>query len=310
MRSSSAIYALVPMSGTADDQKRGLVLVFTSTLAYGAMPIFAKTTYEAGLESVTLLAWRFVLATLLFALLPSRARPGLAWGDHARLWGIGSVFVGNAILYFEGLKRLPASTTAVIVYTYPVIVTLLSAAFGLEALTVRGVLAAVLAFSGCALTAGGVVAGGRGVVFALASAFIYATYIVLCSRFIHGVPPDVASLHLAQVATLGIGAWAWLHGGMALPRDPLAWLIVAAIAVLCTVVAMYAFLAGLYRVGPGRAAVLSSLEVLVTLALAYAFLGERLGPRQAAGALLILGAVVLQNLGRWRRVERQRPPEI
>src|SRR5215813_6535799 len=79
-------YALVPMSAAADDQKRGLLLVFTSTLAYGAMPIFAKTTYEAGLASVTLLAWRFVLATVLFALLPGRAPKRLGWADHARLW--------------------------------------------------------------------------------------------------------------------------------------------------------------------------------------------------------------------------------
>jgi drug/metabolite transporter (DMT)-like permease len=44
--------------------------------------------------------------------------------------------------------------------------------------------------------------------------------------------------------------------------------------------------------------VLSSLEVLVTMALSLSLLGERLGPRQWAGAALILGAVAFQNLGR------------
>jgi drug/metabolite transporter (DMT)-like permease len=290
------------------ESARGLLLILVSTAAYGTMPILAKLAMARGVATGALLAWRFALTTVLFALLSRGRAPALR--QRFVLWAIGAVFIGNALFYFTALETVPASTVSLLLYTYPVIVTLLSAIFGLEALAVRGVVAAVLAFGGCALTAGGVVAAGPGVLFALASAFIYATYIVLCSRFIHGIPPDVASLHLAQVATVGIGAWAFAHGGLALPRDPVAWLVVAAIAVLCTVVAMYAFLAGLYRVGPGRAAVLSSLEVLVTLALAYAFLGERLGPRQAAGAVLILSAVVLQNLGRWRRVERRRPAEI
>ena len=47
---------------------------------------------------------------------------------------------------------------------------------------------------------------------------------------------------------------------------------------------------------------LSSLEVLVTLVLAFLLLGERLTPRQWAGAALILGAVAFQNAAALRRV--------
>jgi drug/metabolite transporter (DMT)-like permease len=64
---------------------------------------------------------------------------------------------------------------------------------------------------------------------------------------------------------------------------------------------MTAFLAGLALVGPSRAAVLSSLEVLVTLALAGALLGERLSAAQWGGAALILGAIALQNAAVLRR---------
>jgi len=87
--------------------------------------------------------------------------------------------------------------------------------------------------------------------------------------------------------------------------------IVAVMAVLCTVVPIRAFLAGLARVGPARAAVVSSLEVLVTIALAAAFLHERIGPRQWVGGALILGGVLLQNVAALRRMGRgsvSRPP--
>jgi drug/metabolite transporter (DMT)-like permease len=54
-------------------------------------------------------------------------------------------------------------------------------------------------------------------------------------------------------------------------------------------------------IGPTRASVLSSLEVIVTLVLAFCFLGDRLSPWQWAGAALVLGAAALQNLGVLRR---------
>ena len=85
------------MSTPRDEQTRGLALVLLSTLAYGAMPVFAKTAYGAGVAAVTLLAWRFTLATLLFALLAAGRGRKLRSLDHARLWAIGAVFVGNAM---------------------------------------------------------------------------------------------------------------------------------------------------------------------------------------------------------------------
>jgi drug/metabolite transporter (DMT)-like permease len=95
------------------------------------------------------------------------------------------------------------------------------------------------------------------------------------------------------------------RSGAFLPPDLPAWAAVLAITVFSTVVALRAFLAGLARVGPARAAVLSSLEVVVAMALAVTLLGERLGPWQWAGAGLILGAGGLQSLGSLRRLRRR-----
>ncbi len=277
-------------------EARGLGLILMSTVAYGTMPILAKAAYLSGVRTGALLAWRFTLASLLFALLSRRSAPPLR--QRLVLWGLGAVFIGNALAYFTALETVPATTVALVLYTYPVIVTLLSAVMGVEDLTPRRLTAAVLAFGGCALTVGGALARGPGVVFALVSAFVYATYIVLCSRFAARVPAETAALHLTQIAAVAFAVWAVFHGGLSLPATASAWGSVLAIAVFCTVVAVYAFLAGLARVGPARAAVLSSLEVLVTMGLAFAFLGERLAARQWVGAALILGAVALQYVRR------------
>jgi len=130
---------------------------------------------------------------------------------------------------------------------------------------------------------------------------VYASYIVLSSRFGQGVPARVLALHLAQAAAVLCVGFALADGGLSLPLDPRGLLSVAGIGVVSTVVAMTTFLAGMALVGPTRASVLSSLEVIVTLVLAHLFLGERLSPWQWAGAALILGAVAFQNLGVLRR---------
>jgi drug/metabolite transporter (DMT)-like permease len=289
-------------------EARGLALIALSTLAYGVQPIFGKLAYAAGVEPLPLLAWRYMIALVCLELLERGPRPPLR--VRLRLWGIGSVFVVNSVAYFMALEALPASVTALVLFSYPVIVALLAALAGVEALNWRSLLAALAAFLGCAFTAGGLrfSAGlpAHGVAWALTAAVVYAGFVVLSSRFGRGVSARVLALHLVQVATLLCVAFALVGPGLSLPRDPRAWLSVAAIAVVSTVVPMIAFLAGMAIIGPSRASVLSSLEVLVTLVLAFLLLGERLAPQQWAGAALILGAVAFQNAPALRRVLRRR----
>jgi drug/metabolite transporter (DMT)-like permease len=282
-------------------ETRGLFYVVVSTVAYGSLPILAKLAYAAGVRTAGLLAWRFAGAWLLFALIARRA-PALSLRTHLRLWGLGAIFVMNTLTYFGALETAPASTVALLLYTYPVIVALVSAALGMERLTVRSGAAAVLAVAGCALTAGAATAPPRGVALALATAVIYASYVLLSSRLAIGIASETVSLHVTQVCAVVYLPWALVRGELALPATPAAWGTVAALSLFCTVVPIRAFLAGLERVGPARAAVVSSLEVVVTITLAAAFLQERIGPRQWAGGALILGGVLLQNLGALRRM--------
>jgi drug/metabolite transporter (DMT)-like permease len=285
------------------DETRGLALVALSTMAYGVLPILGKVAYAAGVRPLPLLAWRYVIAAGLIALLERGPRPPLR--ARLTLWAIGSVFVFNSVAYFRALEQIPASVTALVLYTYPVIVALLAAFAGVERLRWRSLLAAFGAFAGCALTAGGATADAplpaSGVAWALAAALVYASYIVLSSRFGAGVPARVLALHLAQAAAVICVGLALAGGGLSLPLAPQALLSVAGIGVVSTVVAMTAFLAGMALVGPTRASVLGSLEVIVTLLLAFLLLGERLSAWQWAGATLILGALAFQNLGVLRR---------
>jgi drug/metabolite transporter (DMT)-like permease len=295
------------MSVGVKSEVRGLGLVALSTLAYGVLPILGKIAFASGVAALPLLAWRYAIAAVLIALIERGPRPPLR--ARLRLWAIGAVFVFNSICYFRALAEIPASVTSLVLFTYPVLVTLLSALVGLERLTARSLLAALCAFAGCALTAGGAASprpSPAGVAWALGAALIYASYIVLSSRFGGGVGARVLALHLAEVAAIVCGALALAGPGLALPAESRAWLSVAGIGVVSTVIAMTTFLAGMALIGPTRASILSSLEVIVTLTLAFLLLGERLSLGQWAGATLILGAVAWQNAGALRALASRR----
>jgi drug/metabolite transporter (DMT)-like permease len=291
---------------------RGLGLVAFSTVAYGLLPIFGKVAYGVGVRPLPLLAWRFVVAAVLLGLLVRGSRPPLR--ESVRLWALGGVYVFNAVAYFRALEQIPASVTSLVLYTYPMMVAVLAALLGLERLTLRSALSALAAFTGCALTATGASEGGRlplsGVAWALGAALLYSSYLVLNSRFASGVPARILALHLAEAAAVVAVVLALAGGGLALPADPRAWLSVLGLSVVSTVVATIAFLAGMAVIGPVRASVLSSVEVVVTLTLAATLLGERLSPRQWLGAALILGAVAWQNRAALVQLARRAPAGI
>ncbi len=288
----------------ANPEVKGLLLVLAAAFAYGTMPVLTKLAYAAGVTLPALLAYRFLLAAALFAVLGWKA-PAIPWRQRLLLWAVGSVFIGNALTYFTALQHTPAAIVSLLLYSYPVMVTLLAPLFGLERLRARGVAAALLAFGGCALTAAGASLSGvsvYGVTMTLLSAFIYAVYVIVSSRFSSDIPAEVAAAHLSQACAVFFVIAGLVRGELAVPATVTAWGLIAAIAVLCTVFALRSFLAGLALVGPARASVASSVEVLISIGLAVAVLGERVGAREVIGGVLILGAVALHNLRpQWRR---------
>jgi drug/metabolite transporter (DMT)-like permease len=271
----------------------GIGLVFLSTVAYGTLPILTKLAYQQGLTLFLLLSLRFVIAAAFFALI-GRGQPSLPLRVRVRLWGLGAVFLLDSFAYFKALETLSASQTALLFYVYPVIVTLLSAILGIEALTFRGLAAACLSFAGAGLTVApwGALRDVRGILYTFVAAFLYATFVVLASRV--QVPAQTAASHVAQLGAVVWTVLALARSELRLPTSPLAWATVLGIALFCTVVAHGAFLAGLARVGPGRAAVVSSFEVIVTVALAVLALREHVGLRPLLGGVLILLAVGIQ----------------
>jgi len=268
----------------------GIAFIVVSACAFGAMAIFARFAYAAGANVTGVLAARFTIAGLLLAaLMVATRRPWPRGRPLAVAIGMGAVgYVGQAVCFFAALNHASAGLVALLLYAYPTLVVLLSAAFLGERLTAMKAALLAASFAGLALTLGGGEGTPTGIALALAAAAFYSVYIVIGARELKGTD----SLAVTTVICLSAAATLALASAFTVPRFPGAawgWAAIGAIAVVSTVVAILAFFAGLRRVGPGTASIVSTLEPVVTVALAWAVLGESLSPLQLAGGIVVLG---------------------
>jgi len=266
------------------------------------MGVVGKLAYDEGATVGTLLSVRFVLAAALFWLVLScTGRMGalrtLSRRDVAIAVALGAIGYGaQAGSAFAALDRLDPALFSLLLYVYPVLVTIAAIALGRERTSRRTTVALLLASGGLVLVLAGAASGTvdtLGAMLAFGAAVVYSAYI-LCSQGIAGrVDPLVLSTLLctgaAATLTLGSLAAGDLHPG-SVSAAGFGWL--GMLAVVSTVGAITLFFAGLRRVGPSAAAILSTFEPVVTVGLAFVVFGGSLGTAQLVGGALVLGAVL------------------
>jgi drug/metabolite transporter (DMT)-like permease len=276
-----------------------VALALTSAAGFGVMPVLGKVAYDDGAEPIGVLAVRFALAAaalLVLARVLGQPLPrDRRLGALVLLGGVG--YVGQALCFFFALERISAGLTSLLLYVFPALVVVLSAVLRKERPRPVQATCVAVALVGTALTIGPVQGGqGSGVALGLGAALVYAVYILSSSR--------VTGVGAFAMAAVVLSAAAVTTGGLAavvrpaLPTSGTAWLALVGVALLGTVVAVTAFFAALALLGPSDAAVLSTVEPVVSVVVAGLVLGERLASTQVAGgAVVLLAVAVLARAG-------------
>lgn len=288
-------------------RRTGALFCLASAAGFGAMGVFGKLAYDAGATVGTLLALRFGIAAALLwlATIASGRLPelrALPRRDVLAALALGAIgYSAQAGGYFAALKRIDPALLGLLLYTFPVMVTVAAVALGRERASGRTAIALTLSCAGIVLVLAGAAGGALdplGTALGLTAAVVYSAYILISE----GVAARVGALALSTLVCTGATATltvAGLAGGGldlgALSTAGLGW--IAAIAVVSTVGAVGLFFAGLARVGPSAASILSTLEPVVTVVLAFLAFGTSLGSAQLAGGALVLAAAVTVQAG-------------
>jgi drug/metabolite transporter (DMT)-like permease len=281
----------------------GALLCAASAASFGAMAVFGKLAYEAGVGVLTLLVVRFCLATALLAALNGlRGRPlprGRTRGAALALGGVA--YAAQSALYFTALTRVDAGLVALLLYLFPALVTLGAVALGRDALDAVRIASIVLAFAGLVLVlfvGGPADIDALGVALAIAAALVYTVYILASEPVLADADPLSLATLVCAGAALTFTVAAVASGELRFGFDAIGWLWLAGIVAVSTVSAIVLFFAGLARIGPSRASIISTVEPLVTVGLAFLVFGEQLtGTQLIGGALVLTSVVALQTLG-------------
>ena len=283
-------------------RRTSLFVVVLSAACFGTLAVLTPLAYEAGAAPLPLLAWRFLFAAGLLAFVSGvRDRRSLrvSRGDFARYSVLAITGYGAAsICFFFALKFADAAVVAVLLYAYPAFVTVASWIFlGEKATWQRGV-AVLTTFVGCSLVVG--LLGGvrhvqwQGVVLGLGAAVGYTLFNLLSHRWLPGRSQLVMMTYTFGIASVMAGLLTLLAGQSLSPApwQPAAWWLLLAIVLVPTFAAVVLYLQGIRGLGPSQAAVVSTVEPLFTIALAWVVLQQRLAPSQVLGAVLVLAGVV------------------
>ncbi|HEX2621189.1 MAG TPA: DMT family transporter, partial [Phototrophicaceae bacterium] len=278
-------------------QRQGVILIVLAAAGYAMLPIFAKWAYAAGLKPLDVVTWRFVFATPVIWLLTLRFSKSTNHGSdqttsetttklpYLKLLAMGGIFGIAAMMAFFSLDRIPASTYIVLAYLYPAFVAIFSI-FNGEYLSSLGWIALGITIFGVALTVPDFATGFSnsdpiGLLLGVLNGFGYSIYIVLSSRLLRGQTALAQASALSITGSLIVLLFVALFiTGLNVPPDLNTWLVIVGVAMTSSVLPIFAFYAGMQRLGAPQAAILSTIEPILVVLLSTLLLGERMLPIQ------------------------------
>ena len=283
-----------------------VISVILAGILWGLIGVFIKKLSAFGFDSVQIAFIRMLIASLSFSLFILIKDKSLLRINIKDIWmfvgtGIISVSLFN-ICYFYTIIHSEASLAVVLLYTSPVFVVLISALLFKEKITINKVIALVISFAGCVLTAG--LLGGikirpfiiltgiaSGLFYALYSIFgkyalkKYSTYTVTAYTFILGLIGDLFIANPVETASIIID-------------NPASVLWCFGIGIVSTVLPYFFYTKGLENLESGKAAILVAVEPLVGAVIGMVFLNESHGISKIFGVALIVLSIIILNINK------------
>jgi drug/metabolite transporter (DMT)-like permease len=278
-------------------QRKSLLEIHFATLLFGLAGLFGKWLTISPLAIVLGRVFFASSALGLLLWLKGRDLRGLLRTETALLAFLGAVLATHWGAFFQAIRVSSVAVGLLSYSCFPVFTVFLEPLFFRERFDRRSFLAAALCLSGVFLIVPRFSLADsvyRGVLWGLLSGLTFAVLTVLNRRLVR----SYSSLAIAFFQDLGATLFllpVLMIKGFANPtvRD-LGLLLV--LGIVCTAGAHTLFIGGMRYVRAQTASIISSLEPVYGIALAFFLIGERPSFRTLAGGAVILAAVIFVTL--------------
>lgn len=302
----------VPASRLQNLAWAGVALALLGAALFATKGIIIKLALGEGIDTVTTLAWRMIVAVPIFLTvgiigyrrklrdLPPGAASPLTLPVLLQTLAVGVLgYYIASLLDFSALEYISAQLDRLILLTYPFFVVLFGAVFFKRRITLPMVGALLVSYVGIGVIfwhdlsiEGDNVVLGAALVFG--SAIAYAGYQILAKPLIDRLGSGL----FTSIAMSAAGPCVIVHFLATHPLADLAitgngFLLMLAIGTLATVLPAYCISGGIALIGPERTAIIGNISPVVTVALAILILGEAFTLWHAIGTALVLGGVFI-----------------
>ncbi len=272
-----------------------------AALGFGASNVFGKIAFAGGADVLTLITFRglvgvaIVWSWLHFSPAPVQHTP------RARrvALGLGLLFAGNVYCVFKAIEAIPVPIAVLAYFVYPILTGIGGAVTGLDKLTWRGGLAAIVAFGGLALMIGAHPDGVApiGLAYAFAAACARTVMLLVTRASLAGADSRLTSGYSLASSTAVLALACLVAQTWSLPQTLPGWAGFLGTSV-STTVGVLALFASTARIGPFRTALTMNLEPVTSTLLSLLLLGETMGSLQMLGAAIMIAALCAFQLKR------------
>jgi drug/metabolite transporter (DMT)-like permease len=289
---------------TANTKLWGYGLTAAGATLFSTKAIFIKLAFREEVNATLMLGWRmifsmpFFVAIGVWAVMMRRRRGEPMPDSRSLLLAAATGMIGyglSAYLDFKGLEFISAQLERLVLFTYPLFVMFLGAAFFGQKITRYGIVACLITYCGLAIVFGlDLPEGGMNTVIGTALVLGCAIAFAMNQLLAKGLITALGSVFFTTVSMIAggfsaIALHAILKGNFGASPNFL-WLSFGC-AIFATVLPIFCINGGLARISAQSVAMISTLSPLVTIGLAVAILGEPFTLADAAGSALVLGGV-------------------
>lgn len=293
-----------------------VLCILLAGILWGTMGVFVRHLSAYGFTSLQIACLRIMAAGILFflyLLAADKNKLKIQKKDLPLFFGMGwGSILFFTICYFTTIQTTSLAIAAILLYTSPIFVVLLSALFLKEKITGKKILALCIAFLGCVFVAGiGETSDmtGFGFIIGLCSGLGYGLYSIFGSVLLKKYHPYTVSAYAFIFA--GIGALflcnikdvaeKTINSGK--PFSVLGFVLLT--AAVTAVAPFLLYTVGLLNVEAGKAAIMAMIEPLVAAVVGITVFDERLTKQSVFGIVCIFGAILLLNLNGRRESEEK-----
>lgn len=268
-------------------------------ITYGLNPLFAKPLMNAGASTEAILFFRYGIAVILLGayLLLKKENFRITLKQAGVLLSLGLLYTASSTFLFEAYKYIASGLATTLVFLFPAMVAIIMVFLKVVPswpvwLSIAATFAGVMIMTG---GAGTETVNPVGVWFSIASAFVYALFIVIINRskVISSIPNSLLTFYALLTGTFffigrclfsGADLMAGIDGGMA-------WCNLIGLAVLPTIVSTASLAVATRNIGATKASVLGVFEPITAILVGTMVFGEALTPNIIAGILISIVAV-------------------